>query len=196
MPLTLSDINADILSKFVSMRALISVVEQLPRRIHITFGGNPKNETRLLKSLSFVTIVNSFDFAYSQTEMSNDLSWLISCKCLEPANLLVKWKASFGERFWSNSNFIKRKVLFVPYLQHNSSKPEYLPFRGMGNHQEFLQNSYLKQDNLKHQLQLSACPSRRACHFFSQILKLFFHLIAWHLILLRNYKKTRTNLIR
>ncbi len=132
MPLTLSDINADILSKFVSMRALISVVEQLPRRIQITFG----------------------------------------------------------------EYFIRRKVLFVPYLQHNSSKPEYLPFRGMGNHQEFLQNSYLKQDNLKHWLQLSACPSHRACHFFSQILNLFFHLIAWHLILLRNYKKTRTNLIR
>ena len=97
---------------------------------------------------------------------------------------------TFGEYF------IRRKVLFVPYLQHNSSKPEYLPFRGMGNHQEFLQNSYLKQDNLEHRQRLSACPLRRVYRFFSPVPKLFFHLISWHLILLRNYKKTRTNLIR
>ncbi len=158
MPLTLSDIKADILSKLSSMRALISVVEQSPRCIQITFGGKPKNVTRLLKSLSFVTIVNPFDLAYSQTEVSTDLSRLISCKCLEPANLLVKWKASLGERFWSKSNFIKHRVLFVPYLRHNLSKPIYLPSQGMENRQGFLQNSFPMPNSPKRQQRLILIP--------------------------------------
>lgn len=171
--------KAKILSELCSSNFLISVVEQLPRRIQITFGGNPKNVTRLLKSLSFVTIVNPFDFAYSQTVVSTDLSWLISCKCLEPANLLVKWKASFGERFWSNSNFIRHKALFVPYLLHNLNKPEYLPFQGMENHRGFLQNSFPMPNNPTHRQQSSSFHECMVFHFFSRVQVLSFHLIAW-----------------
>ena len=196
MPLVVSEIKDSTFPIFESCKALISFAEQFLRRIRITFGGNQKKETILLKSLFLVTMVNPSFLANSQTVESLTSSRLKSCRCFEPLNVFTRWLASFGDKFWSNSNFIRRKVLCIPYLRHNSSKPEYLPFRGMGNHQEFLQNSYLKQDNPEHRLQLSACPSRRACRFFSRILKLFFHLISWHLILLRNYKKTRTNLIR
>ena len=123
MPLTLSLIKVEIFSRFFSMSFLISVVEQLPRLIQITLGGKPKNDTRLLKSLSFVTIVNLFDLANSQTELSTDLSRFRFCKCWEPENELAKYTASFGERFWSNSSFIMHKVQFFPYSRHNLNMP-------------------------------------------------------------------------
>jgi hypothetical protein len=65
MPLVESKINALIFSILELSNSLMSFVLQLPRRIQITFGGNPKKATRLLKSLSFVTIVNISFFANS-----------------------------------------------------------------------------------------------------------------------------------
>ncbi len=58
MPLLESKIKALIFSVLELSRFLISFVEQLPLRIQITFGGKPKKATRLLKSLSLVTMVN------------------------------------------------------------------------------------------------------------------------------------------
>lgn len=183
MPFVVSEIKDIILSKFVSSRDLMSEVEQFPRRIQITFGGKPKKKTILLKSLCFVTMVNPSFFANSQTVESFTNSRLKAFRCFEPVQVFIKWLASFGDKFWSNSNYIRNKVLFVPYLRHNLNKPKYLPFQGMGNHQEFLQNSYLKPGNLEHLPRLSACPSRMVCRFFSRIQVLFFHLVTWLIFL-------------
>ena len=78
MPLVESDINALIFSILELSNCLMSFVEQLPLRIQITFGGNPKKATRLLKSLSLVTIVNPSVLANSQTIESFAISRLRS----------------------------------------------------------------------------------------------------------------------
>jgi hypothetical protein len=192
MPLTLSLIKAEILSKLCSINFLMSVVEQLPRRIQITLGGKPKKDTRLLKSLSLVTIVNSFDLANSQTRVSDDLSRFRFCKCSEPANELLKYSASFGERFWSNSNLIMRRVQFFPYLQHNLNMPEYLHVQDKENHQGFPQNSSRMPNTPGHQQRLSAFPSRMVYHFFFQVPKLFFHLVTWQYFFVQKYKKNNS----
>lgn len=97
---------------------------------------------------------------------------------------------SLEKRFWSNKRFIRRKVQFFLCLQHSSNRQVYLLLPDRGNHQEFLQNSYLKQDSLIHQLRLSAFPSRRVSHSFSLTLKLFFHLVTWQYFF---YQKKKDN---
>jgi len=189
MPLVESKIKALILSILELSNSLMSLVEQLPRRIQITFGGNPQKATRLLKSLSLVTMVNSFDLANSQTEVSDDLSRFWLCKCCDPANELLKYSASFGERFWSNSNFIMRKVQFFPYLRHNLNMPEYLHAQDRGNHRGFPQNSSRMPNTPGYQQPLSAYPSRKVYHFFSLVPKLFFHLVTWQYFFVQKYKK-------
>ena len=183
MPLVESKIKALIFSELELSNFLMSFVEQLPRRIQITFGGNPQKATRLLKSLSLVTIVNSSVLANSQTTESFAKSRLRSCKCFDPTKFFAKKSASLGDRFWSNRSFIMRKVQSFLCLQHSSNMQVCLLFPNWGNHQEFLQNSFLKQGSLRHQLQLSAFPLRRVFHFFSRVLMLFFHLATWLLFI-------------
>lgn len=48
----------------------MSVVEQLPRRIHTRFGGKPRITLRSAKSAFFVTTTKSFSLACSHTEVS------------------------------------------------------------------------------------------------------------------------------
>ena len=189
MPLVESKIKALILLILELSNSLMSLVEQLPRRIQITFGGNPQKATRLLKSLSLVTIVNSFDLANSQTEVSDDLSRFWLCKCCDPANELLKYSASFGERFWSNNNFITRKVQFFLCLRHSSNRQEYPPVPNRESLQEFLQNSSRMPNTPGYQQPLSAYPSRKVYHFFSRVPKLFFHLVTWQYFFVQKYKK-------
>ena len=189
MPLVESDIKALIISMLELSNSLMSFVVQLPRQFQITFGGNPKKATRLFKSLSFVTIVNISFLANSQTIESLATSRLRSCKCFEHANDFAKKLVSLGERFWSNRSFIRRKVQFFLCLQHSSNRQVYLLFPGRGSLQEFLQNSYLKQGSLTHQLRLFAFPSHRVYHLFSRIPKLFFHLVTWQNFFPKNTKK-------
>jgi hypothetical protein len=110
MPLLVSEIKALIFSILAVINSSISFVEQLPLRIQMTFGGNPKKATRLLKSLSLVTIENPSVLANSHTTESLAASRLISCKCFESLNdfaslgvwLLVPNKGSLQE-FLHNS---------------------------------------------------------------------------------------------
>ncbi|SHJ25289.1 hypothetical protein SAMN05444280_11473 [Tangfeifania diversioriginum] len=148
MPLVESKIKALIFSELELSNFLISFVEQLPRRIQITFGGNPQKAT------------------------------------------------SLGDRFWSNRSFITRKVQSFLCLQHSSNMQVCLLFPNLGNHQEFLQNSFLKQGSLRHQLQLSAFPLRRVSHFFSPVLMLFFHLATWLLFYSKILKTSKYDLVQ
>ncbi len=189
MPLVESEIKALIFSMLELSNSLMSFVEQLPLRIQITFGGNQKKATKLLKSLSLVMIVNPSFLANSQTIESLAASRLSSCKCFEPANIYAKKLASLGERFWSNRSFIRRKVQSFLCLLHSSNMQGCHLFPDRENLQEFRQNSFPKQDSLIHQLQLSASPLRRVYRFFSRAPKLFFHLVTWHDNFIQKYKK-------
>lgn len=194
MQLVESKIKTLIFSVWELSNSMMSFVEQLPLRIQITFGGNPQKATRLLKSLSLVTIVKPSFWANSQTIESLATSRLRSYKCFEPANVFAKKTASLGERFWSNRSFIRRKVQFSLCLQHSSNRQGCLLFQDMGSLQVSLQNSSLKQDSLIHQLRLSAFPLCRVYHFFSQVPKLFFHLVTWQCFFIQKYKKNRSKL--
>jgi hypothetical protein len=177
MPLVESIIKASIFSTWELSSSLISLVEQLPFRIQITFGGNPNNATRLLKSLSLVTMVNPSVLANSQTIKSSAISRLRSCRCFDPINIPAKKTVSLGYKFWSNRSFIRHKVQsFLCKLQSlNRQECPLSPDRE--NLQEFLRNSFPKQGSLKHQLRLSAFPSRKVYHSFFLVPKLFFRLI-------------------
>lgn len=179
MPLSVSLINAFIVSRFSKIIFWIIFVEQLPLRNQITFGGNPKYETRLLKSLSFVTIVNPFFRANSHTAWSSDASNPRSCRCWEALKDASKYLASFGERFWSNSNFITHKVQFFLCLRHSSNMRECLLFEDTGNHQVFLRCSYLMPNTPKHRKPLSVNPLHMVCRLVSQAQALFCHLVSW-----------------
>jgi hypothetical protein len=99
MPFVESKIKDLIFSILELSNPLISFVEQFPLRIQITFGGNPKNATRLLKSLSLVTIVNPSVLANSQTIELLAISRLRSIKCFDPVNDSAKIRTSLGDRF-------------------------------------------------------------------------------------------------
>jgi hypothetical protein len=179
MPLSRSLINAFIVSRFSLIISRIIFVEQFPLRNQITFGGNPKNDTRLLKSLSFVTIVNPFFWANSHTEWSSEALNPISCKCWEALKYPSKYLASLGERFWSKSNFIRHKVQFFPCLRHSLNMREYLLFEDRENHQVFLHCSFLKPNTLKHHKPLFANPLYMVCRRVSRAQELFCHLVSW-----------------
>jgi hypothetical protein len=189
MPLIESKIKALIVLILELSNSLMSFVEQLPLRIQITFGGNPQKATRLLKSLSLVTIVNPSALANSQTTESFATSRLRSCKCFEPANVFAKKTVSLGGRFWSNRSFMRRKVQSFLCLQHSSNRQVCLLFPKRESLQVFLQNSFLKRGSSIHQLRLSAFPSRKVYHFFSRVPKLFFHLVTWQHFFVQKYKK-------
>lgn len=138
-------------------------------------------------------IVKPFCLANSQTIISETLPRLKSCTCFEPANTFEKAETSLGERFWSKRSFIRQKVQSVPYLPHSLNKQVCLPFPNMENCLGFVQNSFLKPGSSARQQQLSAFPAHRVCRFFCRALRLFFHLISWYQILIRNYKKMRNN---
>ncbi len=79
------------------------------------------------------------------------------------------------------ANFIRHKVLFVPYLLHNLNKPEYLPFQGMENHRGFLQNSSPMPNNPTHRQQSSSFLLCTASRFASRVQVLSFHSIAYQI---------------
>lgn len=99
MSLLVSVINASIISSLELSNIMISFVEQFPRRIQMTFGGNPRKVTRSLKSLSLVTIANPSFLANSQTRESEAYSRLSSCKCFDPTNVPAKKSAGLGDKF-------------------------------------------------------------------------------------------------
>ena len=179
MPLSRSLIKAFMVSRFSLIISLMIFVEQFPLRNQITFGGNARNATKLLKSLSLVIIVKSFFWVYSHTAWSSDASNPISCRCWDALKCHSKYLASFGERFWSKSNFVMHKVQFFLYLLHNLNRPKYLLFEDKGNHQEFLPCSSLKPNTLKHHKQLFANPLYMVYLHVSQAQGLFCHLVSW-----------------
>ncbi len=187
MPLLESKINSLIFSTFELSNSLISAVEQLPLRIQIIFGGNPKKATRLLKSLSLVTIVNPSILANSQTTESSDVSSLKSIICFDPAKVFAKNTASPGDRFWSNKSFIRRKVQFFLCLQHNSNRQECLLFQEMESLPESPQNSFQKRGSPIHQRQLCAYPLHKVCRFFFQAPELFFQVATWQCFYIQIY---------
>ena len=189
MPLIESKIKALIVLILEWSNSLMSFEEQLPLRIHITFGGKPKKATRLLKSLSLVTIVNPSVLAYSHTIVSSAESRLSSCRCFDPTNDFAKNPVSLGGKFWSKRSFIRHKVQSFLCLRHSSNRQVCLLFPKRESLQVFLQNSFLKRGSLIHQQRLYAFPSRKVYHFFSRVPKLFFHLVTWQHFFVQKYKK-------
>ena len=188
MPFVESLIKAVIFSILELSNTLMSFVEQFPRRIQITLGGKPNNETKLLKSLSLGTTVNHSFLAKSHTIESRTFWRLISDKCLEPVNEVEKKEAILGNRFWSKRSFIILKVQFFLYSQQNLNKPKYLPFPGKENHLVFHQNSSRRQDNLKRMQQLCASLLRMVFQLFYRAQELFYQLTVWHFVLSEKYE--------
>jgi hypothetical protein len=174
MPFSLSSINKVITSRCSLIISWISIVEQFPLRNQITFGGNQKSETILLKSLSFVTIVRWFVLAYSHTKRSSDESSPRSCTCNESIKKVLKCLARNGDRFWSKRSFIRHKVQSFLYWPHSLNMPVYPPFEDLENQPVFLQSSFLRPDIQEHHRQSSVCPLYMACLHVFQVRWLFY----------------------
>jgi hypothetical protein len=116
-----------------------------------------------------------------------------SCICIVSLNLSLKLPASLGERFWSNSSFIRHKVQSSLYWQQNLNMQECPLSEGKENPQAPHQNSFLKPGIRALHIQLSVDPLCMASLHVYRIQWLFYQLIAYlsvYMTKIRNNKDT------
>ncbi len=147
-------------------RFSIAIVEQFPRRIHTTFGGNPCNTLKSTKSASFVTTTKPLSLACSQTKVSSAVPSPSKSRWSEFGYKSDNRLISFGDKFWSKSNLTLTPAPpanFSRGQRQTPNKPKRRRVSNTENRQEFPASSFLMPSIQEHHKPSFSFREYKAC---------------------------------